>query len=132
MSKSPFKFVLLKFAFWEWLRVIIQHTKRKVVIGSSKIITLTTISSVRLSFWRCLFWQPTKPKVVKKSSTFWLSMLTTYTTILVDNHKVVLLTTHLKTLWQPCILCEGHFFFKLFISINEWTVTYLFKVWCKL
>ena len=25
---------------------------------------------------------------------------------LVDNHKVVLLTTHLKTFRQPCVLCD--------------------------
>ncbi len=37
--------------------------------------------------------------------TFWLSMLAT-DNFSVDNHKVVMLTTYLKTFRQPYVLCE--------------------------
>ena len=61
-----------------------------------------------------------KPKVVKKSSFWQLKVklhdcghhenflvvnADDFDNFLVDNHKVVLLTTHLKTFRQPCVLC---------------------------
>ena len=59
-------------------RGLLSNTQNvKLSKSLQKVIALTTISSIRLTFWRCLFWQP-----------FWLSMLTTLTTFWLTTIKL--------------------------------------------